>query len=77
MKDPKSEDILARLRRASTQRARGGRAWADYADAADEIERLRALNVRLLEEKTRLERYAPGESWSADGKICTIREGGS
>lgn len=69
-------DIVVRLRLAASQRARGGPAWADYSDAADEIEHLRALNIRLLEEKTRIEQYAPGETWNADRTICTIREGG-
>lgn len=45
----RTAELVERLRRASKERARGGRAWADYADAADEIERLRAENAALRE----------------------------
>lgn len=38
--EERAASLVTRLRRASTDRARGGRAWADYADAADCIEAL-------------------------------------
>ena len=40
------DDIVKQLRRASKTRTNGGQAWADYEDAADEIERLRASETK-------------------------------
>lgn len=43
----KIDDVVSRLRKAATDRARGGPAWADYADAADCIDELREEAARL------------------------------
>jgi hypothetical protein len=61
-------DLVQRLRKAATTRARGGPAWADYADAADEIERLRA-RVTDLEHSNQMGCETPADGCDCAG--CT------
>lgn len=65
-------DIVQRLRAAAKHRARGGMAWADYEDAADEIERLRDRLSHYDDETIIPAR--PSEIAAADGAADSHRQ---
>lgn len=52
------DELIGRLRRATQRRARGGPAWADYADAVDALVMLRDAHAAATRASALAEREA-------------------